>query len=754
MRPRLFSSWTTCVAIGSVLGVTTPAVAQLAPSGYTSTLNTPSADVLPTGTLAMGLANNNPEFPRKFPGYGYSGSTVLGFGALPGLELTSRLAYDGDLNCNAYDSTYDCRSWTRDVSINGKYQLPLTLPLNTRLAAGFTDFGGAATNFKQHYGVASSRWNYLEFSLGYAKPSSSTALLNGTFWGGTVHVTERIKVSVEDDHRQRRYGASFTHPLMDGLDLQATLSRRFQGDTALQANQVTVGFQWALDHAARQRGSSQPGQRVSFEQPRQRLEDARQYAASVQATTTTPSPAPAPLPASATTASATPYASVPGLARLAPETTTAPVPTTVTPSQPPAPTLSQALAKRGFRNIHIGRTPDNTQWLVAEPVGWRQSRLEALGAALATWLSVPGAEDDRLWLTLTYLQQPVFSVETTRACARQFREGEDQCGHRPALRFLAADQRPEAVEWQERGAHSDWLHPRLEVGLALRYNVGTEYGLTDHSAALSGGWEVPLAKGLLWQGNYTSDSINSDDYAKPTGYWYNSRIRQQRQTQLVSYQHQVLPRTWVQVSEGYITPTDRGEQANVHWLSPMGRWRVSGMAAQYKTVDAVGPSQLHQPRLLSARYSVLPGLWSVDVTQGRFYYGDQGTRVMSHHWFGDHRLTFYYRDTQSPDATAMPRTKFAGFEISFPLGPRESGFIGPLNVRGQDQFSLGLETKVGANDNYITSGYGAVPGLRHGLADITDQDRTGIEDLWANRYRLRAVLRDLAVPVPGGDKMP
>ena len=116
---------------------------------------------------------------------------------------------------------------------------------------------------------------------------------------------------------------------------------------------------------------------------------------------------------------------------------------------------------------------------------------------------------------------------------------------------------------------------------------------------------------------------------------------------------------------------------------------------------------------------------------------------MSHHWFGDHRLTFYYRDTQSPDATTMPRTKFAGFEISFPLGPRESGFIGPLSVRGQDQLSLGLETKVGAKDNYITSGYGAVPGLRHGLSDITDQDRTGVEDLWANRYRLRAVMREL-----------
>jgi hypothetical protein len=125
---------------------------------------------------------------------------------------------------------------------------------------------------------------------------------------------------------------------------------------------------------------------------------------------------------------------------------------------------------------------------------------------------------------------------------------------------------------------------------------------------------------------------------------------------------------------------------------------------------------------------------------------------MSHHWFGDHRLTFYVRDTQSADHVSMPRTKFAGFEITFPFGPREAGFVGPLSVRGRDQFGLGLETKVGAQDNYITSGYGAVPALRHGLNDITDFDRTGIADLWANRYRIRATMRSRETVAPDSIK--
>lgn len=708
MKP-LSRFWARCgPALGLVI-TQVAAYAQLAPSGFTSALNTPSADVLPSGALGLSLTNNNPEFSRQWPGVGFSGSTVLGFGALPGLELTSRLAYDGDPDCIQFDPS--CRSWTRDVSINGKYQLPIKLPLDTRLAWGFTDVGGAATNFRQTYGVMTSRWNYLEWSLGYGKPTSSHALLNGAFYSATLHLTEQLRFSVEDDHRQRRYGASFVQPLGRGVDLQTTLSRKFAGPNTLQTNQLTVGLRWAFERQAQTLGASSAGAAAPFEQPSQALTHVARYETLKQA-----------LPVKA---EATPVLPAPVLEVAA--------------------TL-KAFADLGFRNISLALTPDQTQWVQAEPVGWRQSRAEAIGAALAAWLKTKGEPTDKLWLTLTYLRQPVISLQTTRACAERFRDGADECAGQASLRLQSGLDKPEVAQWLAQNAHSDWLNPRIELGMALRYNLGTEYGLTDHSVGLDTAWEVPLARGLLWQGNYTTPLNHSDDYGQPSGYWYGNRLQRQVQTNLLSYNHPLFKGSWLQVSQGHITPTDAGQQANVNWLSPMGRWRVTGIVGHYETRQPNQSPVTHRPQLGSLRYSVLPGFWALDVTRGQFYNGDQGTRVMSHHWFGDHRLTFYFRDTQSADQVTLPRTKFAGFEITFPLGPRQASFVGPFSIRGRDQMALSLETKVGAQDNYITPGYGAVPTLRHGINDAMDHDRTGVADLWANRYRMRAILRETTAP--------
>ena len=65
-----------------------------------------------------------------------------------------------------------------------------------------------------------------------------------------------------------------------------------------------------------------------------------------------------------------------------------------------------------------------------------------------------------------------------------------------------------------------------------------------------------------------------------------------------------------------------------------------------------------------------------------------------------------------------------------------------MSLRGRDRWRTGLETKVGANDNYLTAGYGVVPQLRHGLTtDVTDFDRMGQADVWADRARLRYAMQ-------------
>jgi hypothetical protein len=144
----------------------------------------------------------------------------------------------------------------------------------------------------------------------------------------------------------------------------------------------------------------------------------------------------------------------------------------------------------------------------------------------------------------------------------------------------------------------------------------------------------------------------------------------------------------------------------------------------------------------AARYSMIPAQWHLDLTAGRFHNQDAGWRVSSVHFFGDNLFKVFLRRTGNTETANMPTRSFAGFEVSFPLGPQRASDLGALTVRGRDRWRTGLETKVGEADNYLTAGYGFVPQVRHGITtDGTDYDRSGLADLWADRERLRFALR-------------
>lgn len=163
---------------GNELAANSSAWRMLSPSGYTGSINTPNAHVQSWGVANLAWTNNNPEYARSFQ-EGHFGSLNVGIGLLPGLEVVGRLAFDGDLNCNMYQA--GCNSRSRDLSLSAKYQLPLQLGDHTRVAVGMSDFGGAATNFRQVYGVATTQWRNTELSLGYSHAQSTRALMHGVF---------------------------------------------------------------------------------------------------------------------------------------------------------------------------------------------------------------------------------------------------------------------------------------------------------------------------------------------------------------------------------------------------------------------------------------------------------------------------------------------------------------------------------------------------------------------------------------------
>ncbi len=687
--------------------------APLAAPGYTAAINTPTADVLPWGGASLALTNGNPERARRIAA-GNFGSLNAGLGLLPGLELAGRLAYEGDLNCNMYAP--GCRG-QRDLSLSGKYQLPVELPFDTRVSLGFTDYGGAATNYRQIYGVATSSWGPLDLSLGYGKPKSSAALLQGGFGSAVLRLDEHWSTALEHDTHAARMGLQYSRPLSADLALQVGASRRLGDAAGQQPWQMSAQLNWVLGRPT--------GEPLAL----------------------MPSVAPSAAPSRV------------------PEPVAALVPEPLPPAS--AESLLRELRAAGFAQLGVRLLPATgarpALWQVrAEPLRWRQSQIDALAAALAAWRRLQGSDSsDELALSLTYQRQPVLGVYTSAACLAAWLEGQGQCGlptdaeadagaaaqdgnalrlYRSAdwpvplrARLAALAGQPELVDDAPA-----WL-PQFEIGPGLRNTVGTEYGLFDYSLSLELGFEAGLAPGLSLQGVASTPVARSDDYAPGRVFGAQDHPGTGLDSVFLSYWRPLPAGLALQGAVGRLSRHERGGQADATWMSADGRWRLAGVGGRY-TSDL--DSRVREPLLAALRYSVAPGSWHLDAMAGRFINGDEGYKLMSSHWMGDARFSFYYRNSGSPQAALMPERRFLGFEFSLPLGPRAAQEWGPVAVRGRDRWGWGIETKVGESNNNLTRGHGQIPRLRHGLtSDVSDHDRNGLWDLQAQLPRLRAILQ-------------
>ena len=702
-------------------GSLSPVYRALSPAGYTAAINTPSADVLGWGDAHLALTHNNPETRRFFQQGGF-GSLNLGFGVLPGLEAVGRLSFDGDLQCNMYRP--GCPSRSRDLSVSAKYQLPWRPWPSTRLAVGVTDFGGAATNYRQAYGVLTTSWHDLEWSLGYSRAQSASALMNGPFGSVRYALSPGWHLVAEHDTQAGRAGIQYQRPVTDRMALMAGYSRSWRAPADREPNQLQLALVWHLDRTHPRPVSPMPlaggvpmvPVKVADPEPLH--------------------PAPVPLPIST---GVLPPVQPPASA----------------PIQTPVQALAQSLQDLGFAHVDVAFQAAQAGvpglWTVrAEPRAWRQSQIEGLGQALRPWLALLRQQrihpEDRIHLSLTFQRKPVLHAYAQAACLNRWVQGE-RCGATDGEPLtlsrtapsVADNARSRAVvaDVAKASAGPAWA-PQLSLGLALNYAVGTEYGLVDYAMAGELGVEVGLAPGLFWQGAYRVPLDNSEDFEPGRVFADRRFARSQWHNSQIAYWQPLPLGVSAQLTAGQLSPEQRGAQLDALWMSPEGRWRVGLTRGRYTDDTSVRP-QL--PSFAQVRYSLLPGAWHVELTGGQFMNNDRGLRLASVHWFGDTRLVVHYQKSGHSGLQNMPDRAFMGFALSFPLGPKSAAALGPVWLRGQDRWSLGLQTKVGERDNLITQGYALTPRIRHGLStDVSDHDRNGHADLQAQWPRLRALL--------------
>jgi hypothetical protein len=710
-------------AAGSELAANSAAWRMLSPSGYTGSINTPNAHVQSWGVANLAWSNSNPEYARSID-KGYFGSINAGIGLLPGLEVVGRLAFEGDLNCNGFSST--CAAGARDLSLSAKYQLPISLGQHTRFAVGMSDFGGAATNFRQVYGVATTQWLNTELSLGYSHAQSTRALMHGVFGSARFALSPRLHLLAEHDTQERRAGVQYQHPVGDRSSLQAGYSRKWSNNTGQEVNQLQLAWVLHMDR-------STPRPVTQFVNP--------DYKATAGTATQTV--------ASTTSAAITAQTSP-----VSPARSTAPKAT--------AQSMAQALQNLGYANVKVDHWPASAAhaglWQIsAESRTYRQSQVEAMGRALAPWVSGVRqntvAGQDKIALTLTYQRQPVLHALAQANCLAAWAQGTPAAAsaacnptepltlsrtpsaQAQTLQAVKEKQGPSQIA--EASAGPSWA-PQLTLSPSVRNTLGTEYGLVDYSLAAQMGAEVALAPGLFWQGVYLVPISNSDDFDRGQVFSDRRYAKNQWQSSQLTYW---TPLPWgfsAQASFGQLAPGQTGAQWDALWINPDGRLRLGLTGARYSN-DNTGREQL--PLYAQARYSIIPGAWHAEATAGQFMNGDRGFKLASVHWAGDTRVALQYQKTGDTRKPNMPTRSFAGINVSLPFGPKAAVPIGPVWLRAQDQWSWGIQTKVGESNNNLTTGYGEITRQRQGLwSDVTDHDRNGQADLQAQLPRLRAIL--------------
>jgi hypothetical protein len=730
--------------------------------------------VLQEGTLAFSLANNNPEVAQRIRGVGGFGSQNVGAGLLPGLEVIGRLAFEGDLQCNQYAGFLrpgGCRSGMRDLSFSLKYQLPLNLPLNTKLAAGITDYGGAATNFRGNYAVATSEQGPFDFSVGYGSKVSERAILQGGFASVVARLTERAQMQIEKNAGATRLGASYQVTMGDGADLLLGASKSLGdagrdavGGKPLNSSQVSMTLRLHLDRA-KQQALKKPAPELT------RLE----------ASTNSDLPNKAPLQSPELVAQGVPEKPLDlagEIARALQADGFTRVGVSVAHLGPAiGPAIGPAMGQQsGANNSSSAPTgnEENTRvfHVMLEPSAYRQSSLFAMGRAIRVWLQAleafgqpqaagqPHTPRNELVLALTYLGRPVMAAKTSEHCAKLFRVGHDVCAQGRAVEILRPYELPQDFALTA-GGRDEFSGPQIELGVALRSAVGTEYGLVDYALAAEVGAELSLANfkpGLGAQVLWRAPVSSSGDF-KAGGIHHAHRFEGPRVEQaLLTYWMPIklggkaLPSAEANkaqgtseilrqvdaalvLSAGSVMHGHTGGQAELY--ASLDRWRVLSTYGRFTTSEF---ESARSPAITSVAYSVEPAKWQLELAAGRFYNLDRGWRLGSVHWFGDTSFMAYLKESGFK-GLSMPKRRFAGFEMSFPLGQARASEVAGISVRGRDRWRVGLETKVLERDNYITRGYGLLPSPRHGLQDVIDQDRLGLQAQWAARSAMRLALQ-------------
>ncbi|WP_218509434.1 YjbH domain-containing protein [Variovorax sp. dw_308] len=730
---------------------TQPALAQqdtlmLSGAGFTGLSVTPTAPLLRWG--AMGVAYENEVVGARLTGgNGTSGhNLVVGFGLLPNLEISGRMAAN-TLNANCFN--VDCG--IRDLSFNFKAGSYLDNGRRWHAAVGATDLGGAATNFRTYYGVASYtalEARNLDFSLGYAYRSNRTAVaaraaspLNGPFASVAWRPVPWLQGQLEYTDGSSFAGARLYAPaewLPAGWAAHIGANTRMSGDAHTSRNWFSVGLTVPLYKVSTERPAYTPPVAPGALAPSAAPRPATLEFSSVGLPASPPIDAyPAPLPQAA-------QAGAMGS------------PVRVTDDQ--LAQLAKALGGKGFEDISVGRLSDGAIAVKFNNATYNVNSVDGLGVALGVVARELGRARVPYRLVMTQRQVAIVGASGQTDCLAQWIALEKPgC---PAVRLsapgtAAVDASLDGAAWVVRGNAPSWSTARLMLQPVLRSSLGSEYGVFDYSLGVRGTLQQPLWKGAYVEASHVSPVTDSSDF-RAGGVFGNSRIVDTTD-RLLAHQVVRLPvellfgqgnqelatrlganALTAHIAAGRFDTNYRGVYGELRWEPGDGHHRFGVEGGQFDRTTEYDRYLIERarPLLASYRYAYTPTHTWLEATAGQFMNNDRGVKLGIKQWFHDVAVSVYVR--RSKFDYQPTSHMFAGIEIQIPLTPRKDmSPIHHIQVVGNPRWTYAVETLIREDSNLITTNMGVMP-VGAVLNGTFNSDRSGLVYLEENLPRLRS----------------
>lgn len=720
MRFRSFLAGVAVASCGPALAVDN----TLAPAGYTGLGITPNAHLLGWGRAEFTYDRQLPGYTPDPSGHNY----VLGFGLFPNVEMVGRLAASSPQNSNCFVPP-GCG--IRDLSASVKAGIGLDAAGRFRIAAGASDIGGAATNFRTYYAVGTFDEGPWQLSAGFAQRSApaggrARSPLDGPFAAAAWQPASWVRGHLEYADGESWAGVRLFAPaawLPEGWSAHVGANLRVTNTNLTERTWWSAGVSIPLykvpDLPAK--GSRAPVAPLAGQQQPLPAYEAR----------TLPSPPPA---AAAPGAEATDEA---------------------------LEQLALALKARGLEDIWVGRLPDASIAIRANNATYNWNSLDALGAGLGAVAEVLGDRKAGYRFVLTQRQLPLVAVTGQTDCLRQWLQTEAATcpgGELSTPGTTALDRLHEQARWIVRNAVPSWRTVRVGLAPILRNTVGTDFGVFDYSLGMNVSVALPLWAGASVETRYDVPLADSGDF-EDQNVFAARRVRS-RLDRLAFTQSVRLPlERWLgaaddtaarwglagvtaQVSAGRFGGYFDGVAGSVRWEPGDGTHRVTAQAGWFHNSDfgsfgSPGP-ETAKPLLASYRYHFSPTRTYFEATAGNFMYNDAGVQVGGRQWFTDVSVGVYYRRTRFGD---RPVREFVGIQVSVPIGPRRDMQPGnAIQVTGTPRFTHGIESVVRERANPVVSGYGFQPPVP-ALDATFNSDRAGLRYFEDNIRRIRDAAR-------------